>query len=307
MQHECRRALVSRGSRFSRPLHGFTLVELLTVVAIVGILISLLLPAVQAAREATRRMHCANNLKQIGLALQMHHDAQLALPPGWIAYDLPTGELDPEGELGWGWATRILSRLEEGNLLAGRVHLDLPIGDPANQAARLTVLPVFRCPTDPADSDLWEIEAEDNPGNVLLGLAMSNYVGVFGREDIEDAPNDGDGPFFHNSRVQFRHVTDGLSKTFLVGERSSALGYSTWVGVVPEGEEAMDRILGVCNVLPNSREQKKQGEIDGFSSFHTTGTIFLLADGSVHWVGENIDLTVYQALATIAGEETFGL
>jgi len=237
----------------------------------------------------------------------MHHDSRRALPPGWIAYDLPTGELDPEGELGWGWATQILPQLEQGNLLAGRVHRDLPIGDPANEAARLTMLPVYRCPTDSADSETWEIEAEDSPGNVLMKLALSNYVGVFGRQDIEDAPNDGDGPFFHNSRIEFRRVTDGLSKTFLVGERSSTLGYSTWVGVVPEGEEAMDRILGVCNVLPNSREQDELGEIDGFSSLHATGTIFLLADGSVHWVSEDIDLTVYQALATIAGEETFDL
>ena len=143
------------------------------------------------------------------------------------------------------------------------------------------------------------------PGDVLLQLALSNYVGVFGTEDIEDSPDNGVGSLYHNSRVEFRHITDGLSNTLLVGERSSELGYSTWVGVVPEGQESMDRILGVCNVLPNSVEQEQAGEIDGFSSFHTTGTIFLLADGSVHWVEENVDLNVYQAMATIAGEEVF--
>ncbi len=288
---------------------GFTLVELLVVIAIVGILIGILLPAVQAAREATRRAQCANNLKQVGLALQLFHDANLSLPSGWIGYEPDTGAIDPEGELGWGWAARILPHVEQG-VLSSTIHFDQPIEDPVNEITRVTVLPVYRCPSDLPESEIWDLAEEDENEDefgggdeVIVQLALGNYVGVYGTDDIEDAPDDGDGTLFHNSNIMFRQITDGLSNSFLVGERSSLLGFSTWVGVVPEGEESMDRILGVCNVQPNSLEQKQAGEIDGYSSLHATGTIFLLADGSVHWVNENIDLRTYQALATIAGEE----
>jgi prepilin-type N-terminal cleavage/methylation domain-containing protein len=291
---------------------GFTLVELLVVIAIVGILIGMLLPAVQAAREAARRTQCANNLKQVGLALQSFHDSNRSLPPGWVGYDPATGQLDPEGERGWGWAARILPYLEQNNLISTYVHFDRPIEDPINEDARMTVLPVYRCPSDAPDSEIWDLREEDGDEQALGGgddviarLPLSNYVGVFGTEDIEDAPDDGDGPLFHNSHIMFRQITDGTSNSFIVGERSSGLGFSTWVGVVPEGEESMDRILSVCNVQPNSVEQEQAGEIDGYSSFHATGTIFLLADSSVHWVSEDISLSIYQALATIAGEEVF--
>ena len=289
---------------------GFTLVELLVVIAIIGVLVGLLLPAVQAAREAARRAQCANNLKQVGLALQLFHNSNGSLPPGWVGYDLETGELDPEGELGWGWAARILPYLEQGNLSSHSIQFDQPIEDPVNADSRVTVLPVYRCAADTPDSEIWDLteededEAESGGGSqAIVQLALSNYVGVFGTEDIEDAPSYGEGPLFHNSYTKFRQITDGLSNTFLVGERTSRLGFSTWVGVVPEGEESMDRILGVCNVEPNSIEQEQEGEIDGFSSFHTTGSIFLLADGSVQWVNEDINLSIYEAQATIAGEE----
>jgi len=289
---------------------GFTLVELLVTIAIVGVLIGLLLPAVQAAREAARRVQCANNLKQVGLALQLFHNSNGSLPPGWVGYDLETGELDPEGQLGWGWAARILTYMEQGNLSFNSIQFDQPIEDQVHANSRVTVLPDYRCASDAPDSEIWNLTEEDEDedesggGNqVIVQLALSNYVGVFGTEDIEDAPNDGSGPLFHNSYTKFRQITDGLSNTFIVGERTSRLGFSTWVGVVPGGEESMDRILGVCNVEPNSIEQEQVGEIDGYSSFHTTGAIFLIADGSVQWVNEIVDLRTYQALATIAGQE----
>jgi len=290
---------------------GFTLVELLVVIAIIGVLIGLLLPAVQAAREAARRTQCANNLKQVGLGLQSFHDSSRSLPPGWVGYAWNTGQLDPEGELGWGWAARILPYLEQNNLISSLIHFDQPIEEPINGDARVTVLHVYRCPSDATDSEIWDLVEEDDDeksvggGEVIVQLALSNYVGVFGTHDIEDAPDNGDGPLFHNSHIMLRQITDGMSNSFLVGERSSWLGFSTWVGVVPEGEESMDRILGVCNVQPNSVMQEQAGEIDGYSSFHAKGTIFLLADSSVHWINEDIDLIVYQALATIAGEEVF--
>ena len=96
----------------SRPPNGFTLVELLVVLAIVSILAALLLPAVQAARDAARRVQCTNNVRQIGLALQTHHDTFQRLPPGWTAYA-------PNGEPGWGWASMLLQFTEQQNLLNG--------------------------------------------------------------------------------------------------------------------------------------------------------------------------------------------
>jgi prepilin-type N-terminal cleavage/methylation domain-containing protein len=126
---------------------AFTLVELLVVIAIIGILIAMLLPAIQAAREAARRATCANNLKQLGVALHMHHDAYRCLPSGWSGYD-ESRRPDPEGQPGWGWASRILPYLEETTTLKSVVHHDKPLTDPENDQARATPLQLYRCPSD---------------------------------------------------------------------------------------------------------------------------------------------------------------
>lgn len=277
---------------------GFTLIELVVVIAIVSILIALILPAVQQAREAARKMTCKSNLKQIGLALHHYHDVSQMLPPGWVGVDSAIGLPDAEGPPGWGWAARILPFLEQSNLSRNLVNLNLPVAHPNNQSARLTVLPIYLCPTDPG-SNVWELEAEDGSGP-LVTLAKSNYLGVFGTFDIEDDPSAGEGVFHHNSVIHFASIRDGLSYTFMVGERCSFLGYSTWTGVVPDGEEAMDRIVGICDLPPNPHpdDYADPGEMDDFSSFHRTGTQFLFADGSVKWIHQNIDIDVYHALAT---------
>ena len=282
---------------------GFTLIELLMVIAIVAILIALFLPAVQQVREAARRTSCKNNLKQIGLALHHYHEVWRTLPPGWIGVDSASGKPDPDGLPGWGWAARILPQLDQQNAALGLVDLDLPITDSSNRIARVTAFPVYLCPSDPG-ALVWDLEDEDGAG-VLVELAKSNYVGVFGTFDIEDAPNDGEGLFFYDSQLRFANITDGLSNTFMVGERSSFLGFSTWTGVVPDGEEAMDRIVGICNLPPNPNPNAydEAGEMDDFSSYHLTGTQFLLADGSVKWIAQNINVKVYHALATRAGDE----
>ena len=128
--------------------NGFTLVELLVVIAIIGVLIALLLPAVQASREASRRASCSNNLKQIGLALHMHHDTYKRLPAGWRGRDPGNGEPHWFGLPGWGWAAYTLPCLEQTAVYENLVHLDLPITDPANDDARVTPIKTFRCPTD---------------------------------------------------------------------------------------------------------------------------------------------------------------
>jgi prepilin-type N-terminal cleavage/methylation domain-containing protein len=278
---------------------GFTLIELLVVIAIIGALVAILIPAVQAAREAARRATCKNHLRQIGLALHSYHDVRKTLPTGWLGFDA-TGQPHAEGERAWGWASRILPFLEE-DPLSKSIRFDRSITDPLNRIPRETVLSVCVCPTDPAPSSVFTLQREAG-GQPLVDLGRSNYVGVYGTRELEEFPDDGDGVFFHNSRIGFKHIVDGLSKTFVVGERSSHLGSSTWVGVVPEGEESMARIVGSGDLPPNPANLDS-GHLDDFSSAHPSGTHFLYADGAVNLIGDEIDPEVYRAMCTRAGLE----
>ena len=305
---------MSAGTERSR---GFTLIELLVVIAIIAILVALLLPAVQQAREAARRTQCKNNLKQIGLALHNYHDVHNCFPPGWIAVDPATGLPDAhEGINGAGWGTFILPQLEQSNLYS-RFDPNAAIHAPVNIPFMNTVLQAYRCPSDP-QPDRWKISAEDAPGTVLAELPIANYVASFGTEDLHHcelppgtAPVTpagqcmGNGPFFHNSSIRMRDFTDGTSNTFVVGERRTrptADWYSTWVGMIAEGAEAFQRVLGCADHPPNSRF----AHFDDFSSVHTGGAQFLLGDGSVRFISENIDEGTYRALATLQGGELTG-
>jgi prepilin-type N-terminal cleavage/methylation domain-containing protein len=278
---------------------AFTLVELLVVIAIIGVLVALLLPAVQAAREASRATSCKNNLKQIGLALHAFHDTQRRLPSGWEA---APGPHDPNG---WGWAAAILAELEQRNVQS-IIQLNLPIDHPSNQPARQAVVPVYLCPTDILDSTFMihggaddEFANQDQIGSPLFLVAKSNYAGVFGFSEIEDVPSGGEGTFYHNSRLTFASISDGLSNTLLVGERGSKLGSSVWTGLIAGANNAKARIVGSADHTPNHADH----HFDDFSSFHPQGVHFLVGDGSVQRINDQINIGVYRALVTRAGGE----
>jgi prepilin-type N-terminal cleavage/methylation domain-containing protein/prepilin-type processing-associated H-X9-DG protein len=279
---------------------GFTLVELLVVLAIIALLVGLLLPAVQQARESARRSACKSNLRQIGLALHMYHNLAQSFPPGWEGRDPTTFLPDIEGPAGWAWGAYALPYVEAANV-AEQIDFSISLTDPIHAGVRETPQAIFLCPSD-GEVPWFELEAEDGSG-VLARLARANYVGMFGTNEIEECeeappgtPCLGDGAFFHNSRTTIGELRDGASQTILVGERASPPGASTWVGVWPGGEEAIVRVLGVADHVPNH----PTGHFDDFGSQHPGGAQFLFGDGAVHFVADTIDEHVYRAMSTCA-------
>jgi prepilin-type N-terminal cleavage/methylation domain-containing protein/prepilin-type processing-associated H-X9-DG protein len=235
---------------------GFTLIELLVVIAIIGVLVALLLPAVQAAREAARRSQCVNNLKQIGVALHNYHEVQNTFPPGYVsAVDKTvTDPCDQDAENsnsvdlgpGWAWGSMILPQLDQQPVF-NSINFSLSVAYHANDTSSTAALSVFLCPSDPGPS-LVPVLADPpdpaNPGtytgaNIVDQVARGNYVGMFGLGEIcansgaTDAPNQGAigshlGCFYRNSRTDLASIIDGSSQTIAIGERSHNLSYVTW-------------------------------------------------------------------------------
>jgi prepilin-type processing-associated H-X9-DG protein/prepilin-type N-terminal cleavage/methylation domain-containing protein len=293
------KTMKSRGS--SRV--GFTLVELLVVIAIIGVLIGLLLPAVQAARESARRTQCTNNLKQLGLALQNYHEARRQLPEGWLC-----NTADAETGVGWGWGSRILSYVEEESTFRG-IDIKVAIGSTSTNVLQ-KVVSSYLCPSDAsAGSPTFNVGDEGgacdhdavdaNPGAEIA--SRTNYVGMFGTNEIEDEPFAGNGMFYANSRMPFRHVTDGLSKTIMVGERDSRMGGSLWIGMWEGKCEAMIRVVGSGDHPPNGDATDRH--FDDLSSRHSGGANVVFADGHVDFISESIGEEVYQALCTRKGAD----
>ena len=287
---------------------AFTLVELLVVMAIIGVLAGLLLPAVQQVREAARRTECSNNIRQVGLALHMHHDSLRHLPSGWevaVTSGSPLSIYDEEGLPGWGWASKILPFIEQSNLQKS-IDFDLPIDDPQYNNLRTTVISIYQCPSDASPDVMpWDFLEKDGDDDIHDGILVSrgNYSGVFGNFAIEDNPGQGNGLFYQNSCLRFKNVTDGLSNTLMIGERVATKGTVTWFGVDPHIEVGAARIVGTCERLPNN----PGGHFEDFGSAHPSGANFLSADGAVRWVSKIIDGPTYQGLATRNGGEVISV
>ncbi|MHC2066796.1 DUF1559 family PulG-like putative transporter [Bremerella sp. T1] len=308
---------------------GFTLVELLVVIAIIGVLIALLLPAVQQAREAARRMECNNKLKQLGLALHNYHDTYGKFPAGAQMGDGKTNSCTTSGR-GIPWTVAILPFLELNNLY-----------DQVDMSAEF-VCSNAESPTSGANRNVWRTSVEAFQCPSFPGEAVdknhTNYYGVMGGGDSSlgncQSSNVGrrfyiNGILYQNSRTNFASITDGSSNTFLIGESRYQLldggrGDSHWLGWASTsrgGGSAVTGNLAAAQIQINSCDGNCNGDkydttFDSaggsysvpnglgqglhqrtFGSYHPGGCLFLLGDGSAHFLSETMDLTTYRNLA----------
>lgn len=308
---------------------GFTLVELLVAMAILGVLAALLLPALQQAREAARRTTCRNNLRQLGLALHSYHDQHETLPPGWVRDVGRPAAAAPTNC--WGWSAMLLPLLDLGAVYhqldfaeGFRGGLDATGGHgPGGQTGiEGTVLGVFRCPSDTGPDHVISGETRMNFG------ARSSYPGVNGGFLVEMFGMDEQGGVFgENSRVRFGSIVDGASQSLLVGERAwfefehTGVGpCALWAGTRSgnPGSQLANGVafaVGHCIVRLNTRPFGGPapfggGESDaswhGFSSQHVGGAHFVLADGAVRFVNDSIAYEIYGRLSTIADGQVVG-
>ncbi len=278
------------------------------VVTIIGILIALLLPAVQSAREAAHRTACTNNLKQIGLALHAYHASHKRFPPASILQDdFPT--VDRHNEEEWGWGAFILPQLEQQGLydklgVERRRLLDL-FKDANDRHLLQTYLEVYHCPSDDEfdvlPHDVRHFYGDGNNAGAKIEVGKSNYVAVTG---LYDKPGTfrNNGVFFNNSGIRMTEIRDGSSNTFAVGERDMRCGAASWCGCRnPPGPchwgiyHNRGRVSKKLNSPDSSWPTPANWTSiycdccsEGFSSTHPGGGNFLFCDGSVHFINDDI-------------------
>lgn len=244
---------------------GWSLVELLVTLAIIGMLLGLLLPAIQAARAAARRTQCSNHLRQVGLALHAHHDARGRLPVGCLEWRSMSGSASRRQ---LAWSAFLLPYLEQQSL-HDALDLQQPYDSVRNAAAAATAVPVYLCPSHPGAAE---------------SRGRTDYGGLFG-ELIVDRRQD-DGVFLHEQAVRFVQITDGLSHTLIVAEDIGGPD-NQWIN----GRNVFVQAHGVND----PRAWEFDNEIRGA---HPGGAMGLLADASPRFLADTIAPQVLGQLIT---------
>lgn len=281
---------------------GFTLIELLVVIAIIGVLVALIMPAVQSAREAASRTQCQNNLKQLGLAAQEYHDAYGSFPSGWYCW-AEDGNCVPQAASPYMWngLTGLFRDLEAGNAYSN-LNFDLSPYAIDNRTAIRFSMTVFTCPSNRKALPI-EVKQQNGPTSTTsLFIGPSDYRGNMAAGMIEGAtdPTDPDsysydnGIFYRNSRTSLNEIKDGTSSTLLIGETLSG----TW----PDATNCCvrttrDRLLNKPIMVGNRRFNTY------WQSKHKGLVNFVKADGSIQLIREGINWQVLQALMTRNGGE----
>jgi prepilin-type N-terminal cleavage/methylation domain-containing protein/prepilin-type processing-associated H-X9-DG protein len=307
---------------------GFSLVELLVVITIIGALVALLLPAVQTAREAARRTNCLDHIRQPALAALNYHSAHSRFPTGLVAVDGDAGDFANGTNL---WV-EILPHLEEANVKAEWNYKDYRNNIAGgSEALSAQIVPVLLCPSDPLPSPQHHLQVSP-PWDWMNGVyALSSYGGNAGTRSfgLPDAPQSEDGVFFIRSRVRMAKITDGASHTLLFGERSHEdpeydrltaeldpnfgplAGWGAWAAATHEissqGDVLLSSIVPINYRVPpgsgNDNWDWEDHRLSAFGSGHPGGANFAFADGSARFIADNLPLDQLQALSTRAGEE----
>jgi len=299
------------GRHDSRYRQGFTLVELLVVIAIIAILIALLLPAVQAAREAARRTHCTNNFKQIGIAMHSYHTAMGTFPWGmaWCEVTNPEAncqdgscECGTTNFFGLGWDGLILPYLERVELYEQFDFSELPyqMFSGINLELKGNYIAVYNCPSDPQDKMGYPIRRRTSAAGVADTQSAWQATSSLGQHPIRH----GDGMMLNVDAKRVRDVYDGTSHTLFVGEvtggeAGTKAGWNWSNGIL------FSTVMGINgpNTIPGAGTFQIWATEPGFSSYHPDGAHFLRVDGSVKFESENMDQAVLAALTTRAGGE----